>query len=534
MKLFKNNNLIVRFLSLVLTVALTVVVSATDTGYAEYPHAYDSASPDEEYYIWTRVDSDRKPLYEYLSDGDNPAYTTNSGARKTFRVMLVHHYKRKFEDWAALRTLSTLWGGMDLAGDDSYDWKTIAGPGGAFYYDTYMQTFADWTRFDYGNNNEWGGAITKASNKQLLVDQEQFVTRGAQRSFICDYDRQWVKGGGDSEGDLADKFEGIYRYHFYIPDEADRSPLLTLGYVQPGFSTGSPGDFFLWDKDGKVWDEDGKRSGQKYEKSEVGNMGHDTWAIYKMGTDSKRLDNFKILSHDREDDDYALGILKSGNMYCNNWSENREDNENGWMIYVGEPVPSNLLSNMKSSSNDSLSAGNSRTISSPVFLKRHEDFIIEEGAILFVDSTILLRGRIINNGLIIIGQNGGIISWGGDAGTLDCTGGDIIVKNNGAVQSSAYSGGSMFVNTFKAKNQTLMLYSPVYFKNLTMDNCVLDIRNSNAKLGKASNLDNYKNFYNAYRNNGKFVLDFHPSATKLTGNGDSFKQNNVVNHSDKI
>ncbi|MBQ9437208.1 MAG: hypothetical protein IJU50_02650 [Lachnospiraceae bacterium] len=99
-------------------------------------------------------------------------------------------------------------------------------------------------------------------------------------------------------------------------------------------------------------------------------------------------------------------------------------------VYIGAPV-----TDMETRGTDlRIPSGQIYHIDTPLLVRKNASVIVEEDAILVVDSTFLLSGSLLNKGLVIVEGGGGYMGPGiGRAGPSDitCLGGDILVRKGG-------------------------------------------------------------------------------------------------------
>lgn len=499
-----------KLISAVMALGLTtiIVLNTTVVCYAglvdyRYATAFGNDNTEEVFYLWHKVTGNaQKPLYEYLSDGDNlDNQYTRKDNKKTFRVMLVQNYRPE-TSLATDIALITVMGPLGIAMD--YAINQLMGT-------SYLYYVADWTRIVYETSDNVGKSTAAVSgNKEIDINSDTFITRGAVRSFICDYDRKWIDGGGDHTGHLATEYVGTHRYHFYYPDEDDVNPKYTLTYTE-GRSFSNLG---AYDEAGNPWagDKSGfgnisKNNDKAYYTGLDNGKFIQTWAVVQKGNGKMR-----ILPYDYDGPDYTLGFRneKDAGLCAAKYKDEQFEE---FILYVGEECSSDMIESMNGNNKKgSLSAGGYRTITRATMLKKDEEFTIESDAVLFVDSLLILRGTINNAGIIIVEEGGCIVSWNNNNGTIINKNGDIIVRKNAG----------LFVHELQAENGLLQLYNPLYAKKATYSSGVIDKRPSG--IASSDELENYKFIkIEKYVVDGKYVgydLSFDASKFKLSGSGD--------------
>ncbi len=489
-----------------MAIFVAVFAVSPETSYAAYntestyPLAYGEKSTDEEFYVWHRVKSDKVPMYKYLTDG-----ATNEKEyldHKQFRVMIINHATGTFseDNIAGVEGTRSWW-----------EWGM-----GQWHYDTYFQYLADWTRIKYDTINNYAVDSIVACNRNSQVKplSESFITRGAQRSFVCSYAKQWVQGV-DHTDNLANQYSGLYKYNFYYPDKDDKKSIYTLSYCYDR-RFGGCHNFYVYDDNGWPCGM-GVKSGSEMEhrlnvglesKSIFTNNGDfaDTWALWSAGNDKTGNAEMRILAFDEGGTDYTLTFSAGAELMLNYAQEHDR-----WVVFVGEPCSEELISNLCGTGTGGNVLGSGyRTISTPAILRKEEDFTIETEAALFVDTLLIVRGNLINKGILVVAPGAAIICWDGAGGKIVNDGGDIIVKKNGKV----------FVNEFEAQNQSLQLFDNLYAKKASVNSGVIASRN-NANVKGASNVNNY-DFINVSKNaaqNEGIVMD--TSKFGVNGSGTS-------------
>lgn len=382
----------------ILLVAITIkdtYVAYAGMSWAWHPTYSGEYNDSDQLYEWIRLDDDRtdistlvKPSYHGKIKGYNP-YSGKAYDKEftCYRMLLIAEYE------------------------------------GKTYF--YQADPSRWVRDGKWGDNYGKSMINVDDAPQVQPGKKSFVTRGGLQAFYVE--KKWICDWSD------DDYKGDYQYEIYPckPGTDDINEEVTLWYTK---GVGKVYDVWYYDRKGQPVGNDASEAywkdpfwfradwGETYENWTLSRYPDDEVAgcpafvftpRYKTGNDSHlRVDTLD-------------GVVSLTDTNSTLWSTSSVH----FGIYVGQPM------DMEFATSSDTKFDYVAAFTSPYLIRRDQEYVVEKDGVLFVNDVVLIRGKIVNRGLIVVGNKGCIIQLDDDDSTQSITneGGDLIVKKGGYV-----------------------------------------------------------------------------------------------------
>lgn len=367
-------------------------------------------------YIGVYNDSDQ--LYEWIRLDDE---------RTDISTLVKPSYHRKYKTYSRDFSFAQM-GMVEKAYDEEitcYRMLLVAEYDDDLYY--YQADTSRWVRDDEFGDNYGKSMINVDDTPQVQPGKKSFVTRGGLQAFyvekagICDW------GDSDYKGDYQ------YRMHPCNPGTDDINEEVTLCQT-----IGSAyRDVWYYDKAGQPVGNDASKeewNDSYWFRNQYGSSISDRWTLTRypggmVGDCPAFVFTPMYMSRTavkpRLKVDTLNGVVSLTSAYGCKWF----GSDLHFGIYVGQPM------DMEFATSSDTNFNYVAAFTSPYLIRRDQEYVVEKDGVLFVNDVVLIRGKIVNRGLIVVGNKGCIIQLDDDNSTQSITneGGDLIVKKGGYV-----------------------------------------------------------------------------------------------------
>lgn len=293
------------------------------------------------------------------------------------------------------------------------------------YY--YQADPSRWERTGYYGANYGRSMIKVVSTPQVKFGEKNFVTRGGLQAFYVEPTGTCTWTDSDYKGDYQ------YRLHPCKPGTDDIYSNVSLWW---GDGPNKYNDIWYYDEKGEPVGNDGSNELWKnpncfksyYAEGSV----YDKWTLSKVDYQDKGCQQFVFTAAEFGSFDPHIGIwdylgvkaLSGSSDY--DWQQSHQR----FSIYIGGPIGQKLSANSADQDITEVVA-----FTTPYILRKNQKYVVEKDGVVFINDTFVVRGELVNRGLIIVGNDGCIIDLDDETTTqrLLNEGGDIIVKKGGYI-----------------------------------------------------------------------------------------------------
>lgn len=387
---------------------MTVMVKDTYVAYAGQswswkPTYIGKDNDSDQLYEWIRLDDDRTDISTLVKPSYHRKYQTS---REYFSPAKMGMVKEVYDhEITCYRMLLVA----------EYEGKT--------YF--YQADTSHWVRDGHYGNNFGKSMINVDDTPQVQPGKKSFVTRGGLQAFYVEQKGTCNWSDSDCKGD--------YQYEIYPcePGTDDINEEVTLWYTMGRTFY----EVWYYDKYGqpvgnaaseKQWNNDfwfRNNFDQTYENWTLSRYpegkvaGCPAFVFTPVDVGIGFDPHLKVATFN--------GVVsltaKGGSSWSNSYYH--------FGIYVGQPI--DMMFSTSSDTNFNYVAA----FTSPYLIRKDQEYVVEKEGVLFVNDVVIIRGKIVNRGLIVVGNKGCIIQLDDENSTQSITneGGDLIVKKGGYI-----------------------------------------------------------------------------------------------------
>lgn len=382
----------------ILLVAITIkdtYVAYAGKAWAWHDPYIGEYNDSDQLYEWIRLDDDRTDISTLVK----PSY---HGKIKGYNPYSGKAYDKEFTCYRML---------------------LIAEYNGKTYF--YQADPSRWVRDGKFGDNYGKSMISAVKNPQVQPGKKSFVTRGGLQAFYVEK-KPWLCDWSD------DDYKGDYQYEIYPcePGTDDINEEVTLWYTRgKGYD-----DVWYYDKEGQPVGNDASEEewNDSYWFRKNWMFTYENWTLSRYPDDKVAgCPAFVFTAQDMDGTDLHLmvdtldGVVSLSKTCTTLWSTSSVH----FGIYVGQPI--DMMFTTSSDTNFDYVAA----LTSPYLIRKDQEYVVEKEGVLFVNDVVIIRGKIVNRGLIVVGNKGCIIQLDDEKSTQSITneGGDLIVKKGGYI-----------------------------------------------------------------------------------------------------
>lgn len=269
--------------------------------------------------------------------------------------------------------------------------------------------------------------VTVSSTPQVKYGEKNFVTRGGLQAFYVEPTGTCTWTDSDYKGDYQ------YRLHPCKPGTDDIYSNVSLWWAD---GPGKVNDIWYYDEKGEPVGND--RSNEWWKRSDCAKSYYaegsvyDKWTLSKVDYWDKGCQQFVFTAAHFGSFDPHIGIWDYQGVKALSGSSNYDwqQSHQRFSIYIGGPVGQKLSANSADQDITEVVA-----FTTPYILRKNQKYVVEKDGVMFINDTFVVRGELVNRGLIIVGNDGCIIDLDDETTTqrIRNEGGDIIVKKGGYI-----------------------------------------------------------------------------------------------------